>query len=128
MPNGAPRRVTSRSLNDAVIRRATPPVAQPRTAAGPTLLVFLTSPVQSLATAYVQFSQGVMDGLDDSLKSTWSLLSHDMLTTYREMVTTLTALGLLAPLNVAQSLTAARALDARLGTHVASAWPISSPP
>ncbi|MGI4863593.1 MAG: hypothetical protein ACRYFZ_06685 [Janthinobacterium lividum] len=121
VPSGAPRRVTSRSLNDAVIRRSTPPVAQPRTAAGPTLLVFLTSSGQSLATAYVQFSQGVMDGLGDSLKSTWSLISHDMwqLSTYREMGTTLTALGLLDPLNVAQSLAAAHALDARLGTHIA---------
>jgi len=121
VPAGAPRRVTSRSLNDAVIRRTTPPAARPRTTAGPTLLVFLTSSGQSLATAYVQFSQGVMDGLGDSLKSTWSLISHDMwqLSTYREMGTTLTALGLLDPLNVAQSLAAARALDARLGTHVA---------
>jgi hypothetical protein len=120
-PAGAPRRVTSRSLNDAVIRRGTPPPARPRTTAGPTLLVFLTSSGQSLSTACVQFSQGVMDGLGDSLKGTWGLLSHDMwqLATYREMGTTLTALGLLDPLNVAQSLAAARALDVRLGTHVA---------
>lgn len=120
-PAGAPRRLTSRSLNDAVIRRATPPPARPRTTAGPTLLVFLTSSGQSLATAYVQFSQGVIDGLGDSLKSTWSLVSHDMwqLSTYREMGTTLTALSLLDPLNVAGSLATAHALDARLGTHVA---------
>lgn len=120
-PAGAPRRITSRSLNEAVIRRSPPPPARPRTAAGPTLLVFLTSSGQSQAAAYAQFGQGVLDGLGDSLKSTWSLLSHDMwqLATYRELGTTLTALSLLDPLNVAQSLAAARALDARLGTHVA---------
>lgn len=97
-----------------------PPV-RPRTMPGPTLLLFLTTSGLSLAQAYVQFSNGVMDGFGDSLKSTWSLVSHDMwqLSTYKEMGTTLTALGLLDPLNVDRSLAAARAFDRRWGTHVA---------
>jgi hypothetical protein len=120
-PAGPPRRTTSRGQNDVAIRAGAPPPVRPRTAPGPTLLVFLTSSGYTLAAAYVQFSQGVLDGLGDTLKSTWSLVSRDMwqLSTYREMGTTLTALTLLDPFDVARSFAAARAFDARWGTHVA---------
>ena len=120
-PAGPPRRTTSRGQNDVAIRAGAPPPVRPRTAPGPTLLVFLTSSGYTLAAAYGQFSQGVLDGLGDTLKSTWSLVSRDMwqLSTYRELGTTLTALTLLDPFDVARSLTAARAFDARWGTHVA---------
>jgi hypothetical protein len=120
-PQGPAQRLTSRSRNDAVLLTGRPPVVRPRTAAGPTLLVFLTDSGLSMALAYVQFSQGVLDGLGDSLKGTWSLLSHDMwqVATYREMGTTLTALSLLDPFDVRRSLVAAQAFDSRWGTHVA---------
>lgn len=120
-PAGPPRRTTSRGQNDVAIRAGAPPPVRPRTAPGPTLLVFLTSSGYTLAAAYVQFSQGVLDGLGDTLKSTWSLVSRDMwqLSTYREMGTTLTALTLLDPFDVARSFAAARAFDARWGTQVA---------
>jgi hypothetical protein len=120
-PAGPPRRTTSRGQNDVAIRAGAPPPVRPRTAPGPTLLVFLTSSGQTLAAAYMQFSQGVLDGLGDTLKSTWSLVSRDMwqLSTYRELGTTLTALTLLDPFDVARSFAAARAFDARWGTHVA---------
>ncbi len=120
-PAGPPRRTTSRGQNDVAIRAGAPPPVRPRTAPGPTLLVFLTSSGYTLAAAYMQFSQGVLDGLGDTLKSTWSLVSRDMwqLSTYRELGTTLTALTLLDPFDVARSFAAARAFDARWGTHVA---------
>ncbi|GEM_PF-6224811 len=120
-PQGPAPRLTSRSRNDIAVQAGRPPVVQPRTAAGPTMLVFLTDTGLTIALAYVQFSQGVMDGLGDSLKGTWDLLSHDMwqLATYREMGTTLTALSLLDPFDVRRSLVAAQVFDARWGTHVA---------
>ncbi|RZK61237.1 MAG: hypothetical protein EOO59_05560 [Hymenobacter sp.] len=120
-PQGPARRLTSRSRNDAVMPAGRPPAVRPRTAAGPTRLVFLTDSGTTAALALGQFSQGVLDGLGESLKGTWSLISHDMwqLATYREMGTTLTALGLLDPYDVGRSLLAAQAFDTRWGTHVA---------
>lgn len=119
-PTGPARRVPTRSLNDAALRGRAPQ-ARPRVMARPTLLGALTSTGLSLGLAYAQFSDGVMRGFGDSLKSTWQLVSHDMwqLSTYREMGITLTALGLLDPFNVERSLAAARAFDLRWNSHVA---------
>lgn len=120
-PAGAPRHTTSRTLNDAVIRRTRPPVARPRTMTGRTMLLVLRDSGLSLAVAYAQFGEGVLAGLGDSLKSAWSLVSHDLWqgATYTELVTTVTALGMLDPYNLPGSLAAAQAFDRRWGTHIA---------
>ena len=120
-PAGAPRRTTSRGMNDVVIRRTAPPVTVPRTMTGRTLLLVLKDSGLALATAYAQFAEGVLAGLGDSLKSAWSLVSHDLwqVATYTELATTVTALGMLDPYNLPGSLAAAQAFDRRWGTHIA---------
>jgi hypothetical protein len=120
-PTGAPLRITSRGMNDAVIRTARPPRVQPRTAGAAVVFRQLTYSGLSFITAYAQFSEGVLEGLEDSLKSAWSLLSHDMWQgrTYTELATTVMALGMIQPFNIPVGLADARAFDRRWGTHVA---------
>ena len=118
---GPPRRVTSRGMNDAVIRASNPPRIMPRAATSADMFRELGRAGMSYATAYADFSQGVVEGLGGSLKSAWSLVSHDMwqAKTYTELATTATALALLQPLNIATGLADAYAFDKRWGTHVA---------
>ncbi|RYY11359.1 MAG: hypothetical protein EOO36_19110, partial [Cytophagaceae bacterium] len=120
-PAGAPRRTTSRSLNDAVIRAGTPARVQPRTAGAAIVFRQLTRSGLSFITAYAQFSEGVLEGLEDSLKSAWHLVSRDMWQgrTYTELATTVLALGMIKPFNLPEGLTDAEAFDRRWGTHVA---------
>lgn len=120
-PHGAPRRLTSRGMNDAVIRASDPPRLAPRSLAGPEFFGRLQRAGLSFVTAYGDFTEGVLEGLKDSLVGTWQLVAHDLwhARTYTELGTTLLALNLLDPFHLADSLAAGRAFDARWGTHVA---------
>lgn len=119
-PAGAPRRTTSRGMNDAVIRASNPPRVRPRTVDAAVVFRQLTHTGLSFITAYAQFSDGVIEGLEDSLKGAWGLVSHDMWQwrTYTELATTVTALGLIQPFNIPAGLADAQAFDRRWGTHV----------
>jgi len=121
LPAGPPKRLTSRSTNDVLIRTSTPLRIAPRAATSADMFRAWGRAGLSFATAYADFSQGVVEGLGDSLKSAWSLVSHDMwqLRTYTELATTVTALGLIQPFNIAGGLADAHAFDKRWGTHVA---------
>ena len=120
-PKGPPRRVTSRGLNDAVIQARPLPQARPATVSVSVIFRQFGRSGLSLAAAYADFSAGVLDGLGDSLKSAWNLVSHDLwqAKTYSELATTVTALSLLDPFNLPGSLAAAQAFDKYWGTHVA---------
>lgn len=120
VPYGPPRRTTSRGMNDAVIRASDPARVQPRNVTGADAFREITHAGLSFATAYADFSQGVVEGLEDSLKSAWSLVSHDLwqAKTWTELATTVTALGLIQPFNIAGGLADAYAFDNRWGTHV----------
>ena len=120
-PAGAPQRTTSRGMNDAVIRTGTPPRIRPRTVDTATMFRQLTHTGLSFITAYGQFSEGVLDGLEDSLKSAWNLVSHDMwqTRTYTELAKTVVALGMIKPFNLAEGLADAQAFDRRWGTQIA---------
>jgi len=120
-PKGPPRRVTSRSLNDAVIQPQRARYAQPQAVSVSAIFRQFGRSGLSLASAYADFSAGVLAGLGDSLKSAWNLVSHDLwqAKTYSELATTVTALSLLDPFDLPGSLAAAQALDHRWGTHVA---------
>jgi hypothetical protein len=119
-PAGAPQRTTSRGMNDAVIRTSNSPRVRPRTADATIMFRQLTHTGVSFITAYAQFSEGVLEGLEDSLKSAWSLVSRDMWQwrTYTELATTVTALGMIQPFNIPAGLVNAQAFDRRWGTHV----------
>jgi hypothetical protein len=119
-PAGAPQRTTSRGMNDAVIRTSNSPRVRPRTADATIMFRQLTHTGVSFITAYAQFSDGVLEGLEDSLKSAWSLVSRDMWQwrTYTELATTVTALGMIQPFNIPAGLVNAQAFDQRWGTHV----------
>lgn len=119
-PAGMPQRTTSRGMNDAVIRTSNPPRVRPRTAGAAIVFRQLTHSGLSFITAFAQFSDGVLEGLEDSLKSAWSLVSHDMwqVRTYTELATTVTALTLMQPFNIPAGLANAQAFDRRWGTHV----------
>ena len=108
-------------MNDAVIRASNPPRIMPRAATSADMFREWGRTGLSFATAYADFSQGVVEGLGNSLKSAWSLVSHDMwqLDTYTELATTITALGLIQPYNIPGGLADAYAFDKRWGTHVA---------
>jgi hypothetical protein len=119
-PAGAPQRTTSRGMNDAVIRASNPPRVRPRTVGAAIVFRQLTHSGVSFITAYAQFTEGVLEGLEGSLKSAWSLVSRDMWQwrTYTELATTVTALGLIQPFNIPAGLADAQAFDRRWGTHV----------
>jgi hypothetical protein len=119
-PAGAPQRTTSRGMNDAVIRASNSPRVQPRTVGAAIVFRQLTHSGVSFITAYAQFTEGVLEGLEGSLKSAWSLVSRDMWQwrTYTELATTVTALGLIQPFNIPAGLADAQAFDRRWGTHV----------
>ena len=63
----------------------------------------------------------MLEGLGESLKSAWSLVSHDLWQrrTWTELAITTTALGLIQPFNIAGGLADAQAFDRRWGTQVA---------
>lgn len=117
----APLRLTSRSMNDAVIRASDPPRVRPRAVSAADVFNGLAHDGLSFVAAYGEYSQGVLEGLEESLKSAWSLVTHDMwqLATYRELSTTALALNMLDPFNLPGSLAAAHGFDARWGTHIA---------
>lgn len=119
-PAGAPQRTTSRGQNDVVIRTTNPPRVRPRTAGAALVFRQMTHTGLSFITAYAQFTEGVLEGLEASLKGAWSLVSHDMWQwrTYTELATTVTALGLIQPFNIPAGLADAQAFDRRWGTHV----------
>ena len=120
-PYGPPARLTSRSANDAVIRASDPPRVRPRAASASDVFRSFSHTGLSFVTAYADYSEGVLEGLEESLKSAWSLVSHDMwqAKTWSELGTTALALSLMQPLNLAAGLADAHAIDARWGTHVA---------
>jgi hypothetical protein len=117
----APPRLTSRSTNDAVIRASDPPRVRPRAVTATDVFKTFARSGLSFANAYGEYSQGVLEGLEESLKSAWSLVTHDMwqAKTWSELATTALALGLMQPMNIAGGLADAYAMDARWGTHVA---------
>ena len=119
-PYGPPR-LTSRSMNDAVIRASDAPRVRPRAVSAAEVFKSFAHSGLSFANAYGEYSQGVLEGLGESLKSAWSLVSHDMwqAKTWSELGTTALALGMMQPFNIAGGLADAYAMDARWGTHVA---------
>lgn len=119
-PYGPPR-LTSRSTNDAVIRASDPPRVRPRGMSVTDVFKSFARSGLSFANAYGEYSQGVLEGLEDSLKSAWSLVTHDMwqAKTWTELGTTALALAMMHPMDIAGGLADARAMDARWGTHVA---------
>jgi hypothetical protein len=120
-PTGPARRLTARSANDLVIRTNVAPRARSRNAAAAQFFGSLQRTGLSFITAYHEFSLGVLDGLEGSLKSTWQLLTKDLwqVRTYTELATTLLALNMMDPLNLPGGMASAQAFDRRWGTHVA---------
>ncbi|MET4075065.1 hypothetical protein [Hymenobacter sp. UYCo722] len=120
-PRGPRACVTSRGTNDAVLRSGPAPQLRPRTmeqaASGGGSATFS----RAYASSFSDFGQGVMEGLTDSLKNAWNLVSRDMWEskTYSELATTAMALSLFRPLDVPSGLAAAQAFDWLWGTHVA---------
>ena len=66
---------------------------------------------------YGEYSQGVLEGLGDSVKSTWGFVTRDawQVKTWTEMGTTMVAVSLMSP----QHMGTAQWLDGKLGTQFA---------
>lgn len=102
-------------MNDVVIRSRPSPPVRPRAAAQLNPSRGFAESDLSFLTSYADFTKGVIEGLTNSLKGAWGLVSHDLwqARTYVELATTVTALALI-PLGLEASL----AYDELRGTQI----------